>query len=210
MKNRKSESMKAMAEIMPKQFLKSSEQIVLFCEENAREIVHRFLKEFSVALEQAASLQDKGEKGKVSYILFSPLYSSIFLKKYLIRMDIMDNRFYSDTAQSATYWDAGNIYYLFEKDVETIAGILGNHIPRICEYEIDYIRYAYAPYYHRLVKTFIQEILGEVLKEENLFSQRIGLENEVKILFGEYMGEADVLFTLKEEGVDEIFQDICG
>lgn len=210
MTDRKNEFMKALGYILPEQFSKSSECIVLSCEEHSREMVHAFLEAFKGAVGQAVILQDRKKKGKLGYILFSHLYSSMFLKRYLIRIDLMDRGFYSDTAQSASYWDAGSIYYLFEKDVEVIREELGRYIPRIREYEADYIRYAYAPYYHRLTKTFIQAMLEEALPEEGFLPERARMEERVQILFGEYMGQADVLFTMGKEKVNEVFQDICG
>lgn len=206
MKNRKDEFMKAMNQIIPEQFSKSSRRIVLSCEENSRETVHAFLEAFREAEEKAVILQDRKEKGKVGYILFSHLYSSMFLKRHLIRIDLMDRGFYSDAAQSVSYWDAGSIYHLFEEDVEAIRKELERHIPRIREYETDYIRYAYVPYYHGLTKSFIKAILEEALPEKGFLPEQARLESLIRILFGEYMGEADVLFALgKEEAADEIF-----
>jgi hypothetical protein len=209
MKNRKNEILKVMGQLLPEQFAKSSEHILLFCEEHSGETVYAFLQAFREAVGQATIFQNRKEKGKVGYILFSHLYSSVFLKRYLIRIDLMDHGFYSDTVQSASYWDAGSIYHLFEKDVEAIKEELGRYIPRIREYEADYIRYAYAPYYHRLTKAFIQAMFEEVLSEEGFLPEQARLEEHVQILFGEYMGQADVLFNLGEEEADEVFQDIC-
>lgn len=200
MKSRKNEFMKAMDQVMSEQFSKSSGRIALFCEESSRETVHEFLEAFRQAAEQAIILQDREEKGKVGYILFSHLYSSMFLKRYLIRIDLMDRRFYSDTTQSSSYWDAGSIYHLFEEDVEAIRRELERRIPKIREYETDYIRYAYATYYHRLAKAFIYAMLEEALPQEGFLPKSDRLEERVQILFGEYMGEADVLFTLGEGG----------
>lgn len=121
----------------------------------------------------------------------------------------MDRGFYSDTAQSASYWDAESIYHLFEEDVEAIRKEIGKHIPRIREYEADYIRYAYAPYYHGIAKAFVQSMLEETMPEEGFLPELARMEERVQILFGEYMGQADVLFTLGEEEADEVFQGIC-
>ena len=94
--------------------------------------------------------------------------------------------------------------------METIRKEIGKHIPRIREYEADYIRYAYAPYYHGIARDFIQSMLEEVIPEANFLPKRVDMEERVQILFGEYMGQADVLFTLGEEAGDEVFQNISG
>jgi hypothetical protein len=197
--NRKEELLSAINQLLPEQFLKSSSRIVTSCEENSREMVYQFLKAFISAKEQAIIFQNNNEKGKLFYILFSNLYSSIFLEHYLIRIDLMDGGFYSDTALSTSYWNANNIYYLFEEDVKAISEKIGKYFPRIREYEVDYIRYAYLSYYHRITKAFIQSMLTESLSEEGFLPCADRLENQVRILFGEYMGQADVLFILGEE-----------
>lgn len=197
--NRKEELLSAIKQLLPQQFINSSKKIVTYCEENSREMVYQFLKAFISAKEQAIAFQNNNEKGKLSYILFSNLYSSIFLKRYLIRIDFMDGGFYNDTAQSTSYWNADNIYYLFEEDIKAICEKIEKWFPRIREYEVDYIRYAYMPYYHGITKTFIQSMLTEAFMEEGFLPYKDKVENQVRILFGEYMGETDVLFVLGEE-----------
>jgi hypothetical protein len=197
--SRKEELLSAINQLLPQQFVKSSQKIVTSCEENSKEMVHQFLKAFISAKEQAIAFQNNNEKGKLSYILFSNLYSSIFLKRYLIRIDLMDSGFYNDTAQSTSYWNVDNIYYLFEEDIKAICEKIEKCFPRIREYEVDYIRYAYMPYYHGITKTFIQSVFTEVLMEEGFLPCKGRLENQVRILFGEYMGQADVLFIHGEE-----------
>lgn len=197
--DRKEEFMTAMEYILPEQFSKSSRSITLHCEKHSKEIVHTFLEAFKTAVEQTTILQDQKKKGKVRYILFSHLYSSIFLQRYLIRIDLMDLTFYSDSSQAVSYWDARDIYQLFEEDVEAIREELGKNFPRIHEYEADFIRYAYAPYYHGVTKAFLLAMLEEALPERNFLPHQDRLESFVSILFGEYMGEADVLFQLGEE-----------
>ena len=197
--DRKEEFMTAMEYILPEQFSKSSRSITLHCEKHSKEIVHTFLDAFKTAVEQTTILQDQKKKGKVRYILFSHLYSSIFLQRYLIRIDLMDHAFYSDSSQAVSYWDARDIYQLFEEDVEAIREEMGKIFPRIHEYEADFIRYAYAPYYHGVTKAFLLAMLEETLPERNFLPQQDRLESFVSILFGEYMGEADILFQLGEE-----------
>lgn len=199
--DRKEELMTAMESLLPEQLSKSIRSITLHFEKHSKEIVHTFLEAFKKAVEQAAVLQDEKKKGKVRYILFSYLHSSIFLQRYLIRIDLMDHTFYSDSSQAVSYWDARDIYQLFEGDVEAIREQLGKNYPRIREYEADYIRYAYAPYYHGVTKAFLQAMLEEALPESNFLPQQDRLESFVSILFGEYMGEADILFHIGEESI---------
>ena len=181
--DRKENLLNIINKLIPEQFIKSSKLIAASCEENSREMVHEFLKAFMSAKEQAMICQDNDEKGKLSYILFSNLYSS----------------FYSDTTSSTSYWDARNIYYLFEEDVKAISKQIETYLPRIREYEVDYIRYAYIPYYHRITKAFIHSMLNEAISVEGFLPCKDRLDNQVHILFGEYMGQADILYILGKE-----------
>lgn len=94
--DRKEAFMAAMEPILPEQFSKSSRCITSHCEKHSKEIVHTFLKAFNAVIERTTILQDEKKKGKVKYILFSHLYSSMYLQQYLIRIDAMDPAFYND------------------------------------------------------------------------------------------------------------------
>lgn len=201
--NRKEEIMKLAERVFPDQFLESSRQIALLCEKNCSDVIRTFLESFRCVLEQTAELQKKREKGDVKYVLFSCLHSSIFLKRYLIRIDMMDKRFYNDTAQAHSYWNADILYSLFETDVESIAERIRWCVPRLREYETDYIRYAYAPYYHRLAKTFLKAVLETALEDGDFLPGYVSREGTIPILFGEYMGRADTLYVLRKCGGEE-------
>lgn len=210
MSGRKDKIMETAKKVFPEQFEKSREETIRRCEENSSKIAEEFLVALKEAAKQAIRQRENSNGDDVLYILFSCLYSSIFLKKYLIRIDLMGKEFYNTPPLAVSYWDAGNIYCLFEKDIEEISGKVRKEVPRIRKYEEDYIRYAYAPYYSRIVKVFIREMLEEILTNSRRTPDRNDAgEKEVKILFGEYMGEADILFSVGRENIYEIFQNIC-
>lgn len=207
MTGRKETIMKLMEQIMPEQFKKSRKRTEQYCEEHSREMAVGFLKVFQDGIERTKRMQETGEKGKIQYILYSHLYSSMCLHRYVIRMDVMDLEFYHDRNPVEGYWDVGSIYRLFEEDVEEIRNQVGLQVPRIRAYETDMIRYAYAPYYHSLAKAFIQAMFEEILTEESMLPKMGRWEEQVRILFGEYMGQADTLFLIKTKGetTDAVF-----
>lgn len=183
---------------IPKQFLKSSRETELYCEEHSGEMVHTFLGALEEAVEQTRMLQKNRGKGKIQSVLFSHLYSSMFLRQYKIRIDMMDSQFYNDSVSSVSYWDACGIYRLFEEDIGAIREQLCQCVPRIREYEVDYIRYAYMPYYHSMAKAFVQAMVEEVFAEGFYVGGGMECEKEVRFLFGEYMGQAEIFYSLKE------------
>ena len=209
MSGRKEKIMEAAKEAFPEQFEKSSAETTRRCEEKSSEMAEGFLRAFEKAAEQAICGKKADSGSEVRYLLFSWLHSSIFLKRYLIRIDLMGQGFYNEPPLAISYWDAGEIYFLFEKDIEEISGKVRKKVPRIRRYEGDYMRYAYAPYYHRMTKGFIREMMEEILADGQEPGRDGVGEKEVRILFGEYMGEADILFNIGKERIYEVFQDIC-
>ncbi len=202
-----------LAEMLPGQFEKSSMETVLLSEKRSSGIAEGFLKALGKVMEQAVRRGGEKSSDRIQYLLFSCLHSSIFLKKYLIRIDLMGQGLYNDAPLAVSYWDAEGIYSLFEKDIEEIRRKVGEKIPRLRGYEVDDIRYAYAPYYHRMAGTFIRQMLEEMLEDIPECGQKVQRnaerEKQVRILFGEYMGEADTLFTVEKERFYEIFQYLC-
>lgn len=209
MSGRREEIINTAGSMFSEQFEKSSRETVLHCEKQCSRIAEDFLKVLGEIMDQASCKEEESRNEEAQYLLFSCLHSSIFLKKYLIRIDLMGSGLYSDAPLAASYWDAGDIYGLFEKDIEEIRRKTGKRIPRLREYETDYIRYAYAPYYHRMAKAFIWEMIDGLLECSQVPERQTEEEKQVKILFGEYMGEADILFTAGREKFYEVFQDIC-
>lgn len=210
MSGREEKIMKAAEELLAEQFEKSSAETVLICEQKSSQLAGSFLDALGKVFEKEIAGKGEERGGEEQYLLFSCLHSSIFLKRYLIQIELMGKEMYGSEPLAAASWDAGDIYGLFERDVEELKGMVCKRVPRIKEYETDYIRYAYAPYYHRMAKAFIREMLEAVLEGRQVSPGDRQGETKMRILFGEYMGEADVLFTVERERFYEIFQDICG
>lgn len=210
MSGRRKEILNIAKNIFSGQFEISSMETALHCEKQCSRIAEDFLKTIKKMMNQAVCKEGESRNDEVQYLLFSCLHSSIFLKKYFIRIDLMGQGLYRDAPLAVSYWDAGDIYGLFERDVEEIRRKVGKKIPRLREYEIDYVRYSYSPYYHRLAKAFIREVMEGVLESGQMSDRKVKEEKQVKVLFGEYMGESDILFSIRREKFYEVFQDLCG
>lgn len=209
MSDRREKILKVAESLIPEIWQKSSKEISLLCEERSRELAEGFLLAIEQGIRQI--VREAGKEGleKIRYLLFSCLQSSIFLKKYLIRLEFSGPELYLRAPMAEGYWDAGDIYRLFERDIEAIQRGMTSRIPRIRSYEVDEIRYAYAPYYHGMAKEFISEMMAGIVGN---CTEETGREKQeqLMILFGEYMGEADVLYRVERKKMYEIFQYLCG
>lgn len=205
MSEREEKIMEASGELLAEQFKKSSGETVLICEQKSSQLVESFLDALGKVFEKEMAGKGEERGGEAQYLLFSCLHSSIFLKRYLIQIELLGKEMYGSEPLATVCWDAGDIYGLFEKDVEELKEMVRKKAPRIKEYETDYIRYAYAPYYHRMAKAFIREMLEAVLESREVFLEERQGKKQIRILFGEYMGEADVLFSVERDKFYEIF-----
>lgn len=208
MNERADKIMKVAGRFIPEIWQQSIIETERFCGERSPELAQGFLTAMEKGFRQAAQAGQENME-QLRYLQFSCLHSSIFLGRYLIRIDLMGMELYLKEPFAEVYWDAGDIYRLFERDIEDIRRRAAHEIPRIRSYEVDDIRYAYAPYYHRMVKAFIREMLAGMVEGHGRIECRKE-EEQVVILFGEYMGETDVLCQIEREKMNEIFQDLCG
>lgn len=209
MSDRKEKIIEIAESLIPEIWQRSSRETGQFCEERSRELAESFLLTIEQGIRQVT--HNAGMEGlrQVSYLLFSCLHSSIFLKKYLVRIAFTGQELYLKEPLAEVYWDAGDIYRLFEKDIESIQRGMTFQIPRIRSYEIDEIRYLYAPYYHGTAKEVIREMVAGIVGEPEKPPE--GEEQgQIAILFGEYMGEAEILCRIERKRMNEIFQYLCG
>ena len=195
--------------LIPDIWRRSSRETERFCGERNRELAESFLAAIEQGLRQIIHNVGPEGLGQIKYLLFSCLHSSIFLKKYVVQIAFMNQELYLKEPLAEVYWDSGDIYRLFERDIGNIQRGMAFKIPRIRSYETDEIRYLYAPYYHGMVKTSIEEMTAGIVGNPEKPSDREE-QGQVMILFGEYMGEADILCRVERDKMNEIFQDLCG
>lgn len=209
MSDRKEKIIEVAEGLIPDIWQRSSMETGQFCEKRSRELAEGFLLVIEQGIRQIIRDGGKESLEQIRYLLFSCLHSSIFSKKYLVRMELAGEELYLIEPLTVVYWDAGDIYRLFERDIESIRRGMDFKIPRIRSYEVDEIRYAYAPYYHGMAKEFIREMMAGIVENINEPTNREEQE-QIAILFGEYMGEADVLCRVERKQMNEIFQYLCG
>ncbi len=209
MSDRKEKIIETAESLISEIWEESSIETSRFCEERSRELAEGFLAAIEQGLRQVVHNAGMKGPGQVSYLLFSCLHSSIFLKQYFIRIELAGEELYLKEPLAEVYWDAGDIYRLFERDIKSIQKGMAFRIPRVRSYETDEIRYLYAPYYHGLVREFIREMIAGIVGKPEKPAESEA-QGQIAILFGEYMGEAEILCRVERKRMNEIFQYLCG
>lgn len=139
--------------------------------------------------------QIMNEQGEIKYLIFHRLLSSGYTGSYEISMAMSNAALYLDENMSNRYWKPEIIYQNLEEDMKQVRHILSDKYTRIEEYEL--LR----------LKQFLLlddwEIFCEALKKmaeglaERMKDSPLQLEDEIQILYGDYMDRLDIAYTLQ-------------
>lgn len=141
--------------------------------------------------------QDTDEQGKIKYLTFHRLQSSGYTGSYEMSVGMSNAMLYLDEHASCTYWKPEIIYHGVEEDMEKVRQILKNKYTHIEEYEL-----------LRLKQNFLSddwnlfcEALGKLAEKlaEKMKDSPLQLEDEIQILYGDYMDRLDVAYTMQTE-----------
>lgn len=128
----------------------------------------------------------------------SYLQNSVLTGSYELRIDLYDKEFYLDSAECCTYWKPEFITRYLLKDVEHFKNVIRFKVPQIRGYEIQQFIDGYLLNYMYLLAQFFQQILPQVLDKTKTLFQEVAEEN-MSVIFGEYMGKGIVVVGEREE-----------
>lgn len=148
--------------------------------------------------QKAQQMQNADRKGKICTMGISCLQSSVLTGSYEMRIDLYDKEFYLDKAECCTYWKPEFITKYLLKDVEYFKNEIRFKVPQIKSYEIQQFIDGYLLNYMYLLVQFFQQILPQVLAKAKTLFQEVAEEN-MTVIFGEYMGKGIVVVGEKEE-----------
>ena len=148
--------------------------------------------------QKAQQMQKADRKGNICTMGISYLQSSVLTGSYELRIDLYDKEFYLDSAECCTYWKPEFITGYLSKDVEYFKNEIRFKVTQIKAYEIQQFIDGYVLNYMYLLAQFFQQILPQVLDKTKTLFQQVAEEN-MTVIFGEYMGKGIVVAGEKEE-----------
>lgn len=203
MTNRRNSILSYLQPYMEESFRKSCISIQNEVEQHANEIWTGLWNHICTCLKHADILQKKQLKGRLQYLVFSFLQYGVYLDSLVIRIDVLDNSFYLDAQESAGYYCPMFLQERYIQDVDLLQKKLSEKFVRLQNYELIDIKKEYVSFYQSILFRML-ESLTEVMME-SIADSGILKADGFKILFGEYMDNAIVLYEEKYE--DEIFSD---
>ena len=105
---------------------------------------------------------------------------------------------YLDDNFSCVYWRPNYVYENIEKDIEEVKRILQQKYIRIEEFELLYLK-------QKLLMDdwdVLRKIIGKLMERiaERVINSSLPLENELEILYGDYMDRLEVAAKIETEG----------
>lgn len=168
-----------------------------FYRENQKEIDENLLEELRKSCKKCSDMQGNG-KGKINYIYFSFLRTSIIQGKGEFRIDFYDEKWFLDNEECSLNIDLSFLYIkLFElketlKDKKIFYGRVINDI------DIEEIILDEADKYHILACEFLKDIITDkfLLLDEY---KKIKKDNKIKIFIGEFMDYSEMIYEGSKE-----------
>lgn len=147
---------------------------------------------------KAQQMQNVNRKGKICTMGISFLQSSVLTGSYELRIDVYDKEFYLDSVECCTYWKPEFITGYLLKDAEYFKNRIRFKVSQIKTYEIQQFIDGYLLNYMYLLVQFFKQILPQVLERIKILFEEV-VEENLTVIFGEYMGKGIVVVGEKEE-----------
>lgn len=134
----------------------------------------------------------------IRYILFFRLLSSGYTGSGEIALGMSNSMIYLDDNFSCVYWRPDLIYEDIDEDIEKVKRILQQKYIQIEEFELLYLK-------QKLLMDdwgVFSKIIGKLMESiaERVINSSLPLENELEILYGDYMDRLEVAAKIETEG----------
>lgn len=173
-------------------FYESCQLIQKELEQGGAEIWDELRHKILNLLLQVNHMQEQQKKGDIQYLVYSLLKSSIYSNRLELYLDALDSGFYLDMQETAVSHELIFLKSYLMKDLECLNKIIGKKFIRLQSHELLKARMLYADYYSSLIGKMLESqihlIIGTVMESG------IGITDSFQILYGEYMGEAAILY----------------
>ena len=151
-------------------------------------------------LNRAVEMQEMG-KGDIQYLSFSFMRYGACVDKPEIFIEALDDAFYLDEREAAFCYCPAFLQEWFREDCRILYRKAGEAFVRLQDYELEEIRKEYAGYYSSILFRMLRALAGPVVAAVR--ESGIPVTDRFTVIYGEYMGQAVVLYREGEDG--EVF-----
>lgn len=148
--------------------------------------------------ERRTMIQECEEQYRIKYILFFRLLTSGYTDSYEIAVGMSSEKLYLDDKLTFIFWKPKAVYDGISKDMEEVKRRLVQKYVRIEEYELLHLKQKLLLDDWKLFCKMIKKL--EITIMEKVLNSPLLLEDEIQILYGNYMDRLEEIGRIKIEG----------
>lgn len=156
-------------------------------------IEKELILKFDLVCKEATKLQQKELKGKIKYIYFSLLRTSLLENKGEWRIDLYDEKWFLDKEECSINIDLDFIYHSLFNHMEELLEKKNEYGRNITAMDIENIKIKEANIYHVLTSEFLKSLIEKFIKISSY--EEMKKTEDIMILAGEYMDEVKIIYS---------------
>lgn len=160
---------------------------------NKNSIEENLKFKFDSVCKLGISLQNQGLKGKIKYIYFSLLRTSLLENKGEFRIDLYDERWFLDKVECSVNINLEFVYNSLFKHMEELKNKKKEYGRVITDMDIEEIILLESNVYHVLSVEFFRNFIDELITVPSY--KELKKSTDIKIMAGEFMDAADLIYT---------------
>lgn len=197
--DRRPEMLQFIQPYMEERFKESCRQIQVEIEKNGHAIWGELKEKINELLHR--------KNGEIKYFVCSFLRCSLYFERLEFYLHVMDEEFYLDEQETGIYYCPQFLQELYLNDLNDLYMKAAEKFMQIQDYELFDIKEEYTEYYYSFMYHMMESV-SSLIMEVTAEGDSL-MADEFKIIYGEYMGNATVLYTQGECG-DEILSNRNG
>ena len=187
-------------ELVSKYLINNWEQELLNIDKRYSSNKEDIEKELLSALEdlcrKAIGFQKQGVKGDIKFICISFLRTSIMEDTAFYRIDAYDSRWFLDTVECCSLWNADFIFSSLFSQINLLMIEKKQYGRFVTDMDIENVKLSEALKYHTLVVEFTRNVIPKFIQSAAYIE--MGKLPEICIMMGEYRDFNEVLYSDNE------------
>lgn len=169
-------------------------------EESYQKMLPALTETIDHLIRNQTDIQETQAQRRIKYLCFFRLRSSGYTQSHEIALAMADKRLYLDEAMDCIYWMPDVIHEEIEKDMEEAENLLTKAFIRLEKYELFHIRQQLLSDDWELFCGVLPRLVKAI--EGRITDSSLFLEDDLEVLCGGYMEEAETICHIYTKEVD--------
>lgn len=159
---------------------------------NVEQLTKGFYQSFIQLCQKISDMQGQGGKGKIAYLHYSLLYTSLMQEQNRYRVEAFDQNWYLDQQECVVDYDASWAYCFLHEVSQWMNVERKKYVGRITSYDIDLLKRMEAFKYGMFVEALAKRAIKQAVASPEFAA--IDKEEVVRISIGEYKDHSQPIY----------------